>query len=118
MKKLIIATLLLITATVSAQETEVKIKGTIEIDGHSFDNNKSKDPILFKATLDGIKIFDSKKEYQKRKCNIDSCKTIHLETKLNGNLLINEWITKNTKSNEISVNTFTNSRLWNYKSRV
>lgn len=97
MKKLIITTLLLITAIVSAQETEVKIKGIIEIDGHSFDNNKSKDPIIFKATLDGVKIYDSKKEYQKRKCNIDNCKTIHLEPKLNGTLLLNGWTTANQK---------------------
>jgi len=77
MKKLII-TMLLITATVSAQEIEDKIKGAIEIDGHVFYNKYVKDPIFFKANLEGIKIFDSKKEYQKRKCNIDSCKTTHL----------------------------------------
>ena len=97
MKKLIIATLLLFTATISAQEIEEKIKGTIEIDGHVFYNKYAKDPIFFKANLDGIKIYDSKKEYQKRKCNVDNCKTIHLEPKLNGTLLLNGWTAANQK---------------------
>jgi len=124
MKKLIIG-LLLISATISAQNVKtlsdaiikgyvfsIEAKGltkiyndkneiihkdyvinnTIEIGGHII-----KDPIFFKANLDGIKIYDSKKEYQKRKCNIDSCKTIHLEPKLNGTLLINSWITKDAQ---------------------
>ena len=115
MKKLIIG-LLLITATVSAQisiqdshymderikltihsaiELEAKLIGMFEIDGHLFNNKTAKDPIFFKANLDGIKIYDSKKEYQKRKCNVDNCKTIHLEPKLNGTLLINGWTTAN-----------------------
>jgi len=95
MKKLIIAIVLLITANLSAQEIEEKIKGVIEIDGHLFHNKYAKDPIIFKATLDGIKIYDSKREYQKRKCEIDKCETIHLEPKLNGTLLINGWATAN-----------------------
>jgi len=95
MKKLIIAIVLLITANLSAQEIEEKVKGVIEIDGHIFYNKYAKDPIIFKATLDGIKIYDSKREYQKRKCEIDKCKTIHLEPKLNGTLLINGWNTTN-----------------------
>jgi len=122
MKKLIIG-LLLISATISAQNVKtlsdaiikgyifsIEAKGltkiyndkneiihkdyvitnTIEIGGHII-----KDPIFFKANLDGINIYDSKKEYQKRKCNVDNCKTIHLEPKLNGALLINGWTTAN-----------------------
>jgi len=117
MKKLIIG-LLLFTVTISAQisiqdshymderikltshsaiEIETKLTGMFEIDGHLFNNKTAKDPIYFKATLDGIKIYDSKKEYHKRKCNVDSCKTIHLEPKLNGTLLINGWTTANQK---------------------
>ena len=94
MKKLLI-TALLFTATISAQQIEEKIKGNIEIDGHSFYNKYAKDPIYFKADLDGVKIFNSKQEYQKRKCKNDSCKTIHLEPKSNGNVLINGWATAN-----------------------
>lgn len=95
MKKLIIVTALLFTAFLSAQEIEEKIKGVIEIDGHIFYNKYAKDPIVFKADLDGIKIYDSKQEYQKRKCKNDSCKTIHLEAKSNGTLLINGRTTAN-----------------------
>jgi len=95
MKKLIIVSALLFTAFLSAQEIEEKIKGVIEIDGHIFYNKYAKDPIIFKADLNGIKIYDSKKEYQKRKCENDSCKTTHLEPKLNGTLLINERTTAN-----------------------
>jgi len=116
MKKLIIASVFLMTANLSAQisiqdshfidkrikstnhsaiELETKLIGMFEIDGHLFNNKTAKDPIIFKANLDGIKIYNSKKEYQKRKCNIDGCETIHLEPKLNGTLLINGWGTAN-----------------------
>lgn len=95
MKKLIIVIALLFTAFLSAQEIEEKVKGVIEIDGHIFYNKYAKDPIIFKADLNGIKIYDSKKEYQKRKCENDNCKTTHLEPKSNGNVLINGWTTAN-----------------------
>lgn len=58
------------------------LDGQIEIDGHIFDNNKSKDPIQFEASLTGIKIFDAKREYQYRKCSIENCRIIHLEPKI------------------------------------
>jgi len=108
MKKLIIAIVLLITANLSTQSesfnlidydkpyVDIRLQNKIEINGHTFDNELSKNPIRFHATLDGIKIYDSKREYQKRKCEIDKCKTIHLEPKLNGTLLINGWTTTNT----------------------
>lgn len=125
MKKLIIGSILLFTVNLSAQNVKtlsdaiikgyvfsIEAKGLtkiynvkneiiykdyvanniIEIDGHII-----KDPVYFKANLDGIKIYDSKKEYQKRKCTNDSCKIIHLEPKLNGTLLINNWMTENKK---------------------
>jgi len=107
MKKLIIAVVLLITANLSAQSKsfniidydkpylDIILQNKIEINGHTFDNELSKNPIRFEATLDGIKIYDSKREYQKRKCEIYKCKTIHLEPKLNGTLLINGWGTAN-----------------------
>jgi len=55
----------------------------IEIGGHVYDNKKSKDPIKFKATLKGIKIYDSKKEYHYMECDLYDCNTIHLVESLN-----------------------------------
>lgn len=107
MKKLFIIASLIFTANLSAQtivkeygilvreyssytpvKVEVVLLGKVEIDGHDFDNEKSKDPVKFEADLDGIKIYDSKREYQKRKCNIEKCKIIHLESKNSGTSIL------------------------------
>ncbi len=82
---------------------DIELQNTIEIDGHTFLNSKSKDPIRFKATLDGIKIYDSKKEYQKRKCDKEKCSIIHLEPKSgymqNGSIRLTPWLLNNTTNN-------------------
>lgn len=118
MKKLFIIAVLIITANLSAQTliqdshyikngidvrenykpilVDMRLKGFVEIDGHLFNNNTSKDPVNFKADLDGIKIYDSKKEYQKRKCNIENCKTIHLEPKTYSDMLLPNYYRTNT----------------------
>lgn len=75
----------LIEKTVQAPSMNVfiiePIKGMIEFDGHIFDNKKSKDPITFKATLQGITFSDKKCEYVYRKCSQANCEIIHLEKK-------------------------------------
>lgn len=103
MKKLLIIAVLMITSNLSAQSrfnfidyykpsVKILIQGNIEIDGHEFDNGKSKDPIKFEADLDGIKIYDSKNQYQKRKCDVEKCKVIHLEAKnIIGTSIISGW---------------------------
>jgi hypothetical protein len=58
----------------------------VEFGGHIFDNNKSKDPIKFKASLEGMKIYDSKNEYQYRKCENQGCIIVHLELKKSGSI--------------------------------
>ncbi|MFV5696688.1 hypothetical protein ACM55G_14760 [Flavobacterium sp. LB3P122] len=58
-----------------------ELEGTIEIDGHIFDNKKSKDPIVIKATIEGVAIYDKKRKYSYRKCSLENCKTIHLGEK-------------------------------------
>lgn len=108
MKKLFIIAVLTITANLSAQSNsfdfidrvnasfDIELQNTIEIDGHTFENRKSKDPVRVKSNLDGIKIYDSKKEYQKRKCDIEKCKVIHLEAKSYGNILLPNYYQTNT----------------------
>ena len=95
MKKLFIIAALVLTANLHAQSNgfnfvdydkpyvNIVLQRTIEIDGHTFDNKKSKDPIKFEADLDGVKIYDSKKEYTRRKCKQEICKIIHLEDNKN-----------------------------------
>ena len=62
-----------------AQEYKEKIKGEIEINGHIVKND-----VWFKASLDGIEIYDKdKNQYKKRSCNEKDCKIIHLESKNN-----------------------------------
>lgn len=103
MKKLLIIAVLIITANLSAQSKafdfidrtnasfDIELQNTVEIDGHTFVNQKSKDPVRVKSDLDGIKIYDSKREYQKRKCDTEKCKVIHLEPKRYGTSTISGW---------------------------
>jgi len=56
-----------------------QLKGLIEIDGHVFDNEKVKEPIIFEANLSGIKIYSKDKNYQKRECSKEKCEILHLE---------------------------------------
>lgn len=93
MKKLLIIAVLMITANLSAQvstpdfETKHIITGDIEVDGH-----KTKEKFIFKSTLTDIKITDDKgNEYQKRKCDTEKCKVIHLERKSYGTSIISGW---------------------------
>lgn len=71
------------------------ISGAIEIDGHTFINDTSKTPIIFKATIDGISIVDTSKniEYQHRKCDEPNCPILHLEIKQQPTLILprNNW---------------------------
>lgn len=87
MKKLIL--LLLFSIAVQAQIKKPKdsikqvLNAKIEIDGHL-----TKKEIFFKATLEGIEIYDhDKKQYKLRKCSLKDCDIIHLieknETLLN-----------------------------------
>lgn len=55
-----------------------QLKCLIEIDGHIFDNEKSKDPIYFEASLSGIKIYSKAKIYSKRECEKEKCEITHL----------------------------------------
>ena len=75
----------LIEKTVQAPSMSVwiiePIKGMIEFDGHTFDNKKSKDPVTFKANLEGITISDKNREYVYRKCSHANCEIVHLEKK-------------------------------------
>jgi hypothetical protein len=65
----------------------LELKQKIEIDGHLV-----KFPVYFKATLDGIEIYDDNKiQYQKRKCSQDKCNIIHLEPKNTGFLTSGHW---------------------------
>lgn len=65
-----------------------EIKQKTEIDGHIV-----KDPIYFKATLDGVEIYDKdKNQYKIRKCNKDKCSIIHLELK---NIITSGYIINN-----------------------
>lgn len=76
MKKVILF-LLLLSFKTNAQEHIEKLKGDIEIDGHIV-----KEYVWFKASLDGIEIYDNNKnQYKKRKCVKNDCKIIHLELK-------------------------------------
>ena len=76
MKKILLL-LLLATFGMQAQEYKEKIKGEIEINGHII-----KKDVWFKASLDGIEIYDKdKNQYKKRSCNEKDCKIIHLESK-------------------------------------
>ena len=76
MKKVILF-LLLLSFKTNAQEHIEKLKGDIEIDGHIV-----KEDVFFKANLDGIEIYDEKRnKYKKRKCVKNDCKIIHLELK-------------------------------------
>ena len=59
----------------------IPIEGMVEFDGHAFDNKKSKDPITFKATLEGITISDKNREYVYRRCSHANCEIVHLEKK-------------------------------------
>lgn len=68
-----------------------EIKQKIEINGHIV-----KTPVYFKATLDGIEIYDKdKKQYQRRKCNEEKCEMIHLEPK---NIITSGYIINNNPS--------------------
>ena len=49
----------------------------IEIDGHIIDRKT----IKFEVTLEGLKISDSIREYQYRKCDKEGCRIVHLERK-------------------------------------
>lgn len=60
------------------------IERMVEFDGHILDNKKAKDPIKFKATLDGVEIYDSKRKYNYRKCEKPNCGIIHLIEKFSG----------------------------------
>lgn len=59
------------------------LHGTIEIDGHLTDNDKSKCPIMYYANLDEVTLIDTctNTKYVHRKCNRDKCKIIHLSIK-------------------------------------
>ncbi len=80
MKKILF--LLLCTVSIYGQtmtsdfKTSHIIFGNVEIEGHF-----SKSYFIFEATLEGIKIYDrdTKQKYKLRKCDVDKCKTIHLE---------------------------------------
>jgi len=62
---------------------DIELKKKIEIDGHII-----KFPVFFKATLDGIEIYDKdKNQYKKRNCSENDCKIIHLDPK--NDLIIN-----------------------------
>lgn len=82
MKKLIILLVLLFSISVFSQSKTIlfkkQLKGLIEIDGHTFDNEKHKDPIYFEASLSGIKIYSKEKTYSKRNCSSENCEIIHL----------------------------------------
>jgi hypothetical protein len=60
------------------------IHGLVEIDGHTFLNDTCKNPVIFQATIDGIRIYrksDSTTDLQHRICNKKGCKIIHLQEK-------------------------------------
>ncbi len=59
------------------------IPGDIELDGHIFKNDTSKEPIWYEANIDGVKIYNpiSGKEYDHRLCSKPNCKVIHLVDK-------------------------------------
>lgn len=95
--------LLLLFGVVSYSQNipyKTEIKGVIEIGGHI---QKASEKFTFEADLDGVKIKDKKgKEYEKRKCQIDSCKTIHLQEKHSGAFIIDgnrNYLINNTSKN-------------------
>ena len=70
----------------------VELKQKIEIDGHLV-----KFPVYFKATIDGIEIYDKNGvKYENRKCKTDNCSIIHLIPKtyisISGSNLVPNWI--------------------------
>lgn len=71
------------------QETELfliekELIGQIEFDGHVFENKKSSDPVMFRASLSGVEIMDSKRHYQYRKCDKEHCVITHLTDRTSG----------------------------------
>jgi len=57
------------------------ISGKIEIDGHTFLNDTCKQPVIYQANLDCVKIIKGEKEYEHRVCDIKNCEIIHLSKK-------------------------------------
>jgi len=94
---------LLFSSAIFAQESKYKtvLGCKIEIDGHIFDNKKSKDPIKFEADLNGITISDSKKQYEKRNCEIKECDILHLKEKHSGILKLSQGWNMATKTNAL-----------------
>lgn len=93
-------TTLIVSKTIEKSNLErievlVEIPGEIEIDGHVFDNKKSKNPVKLKATLSGVKIFDSKKEYIYRKCKKEKCEITHLKEEIIHTYIVNRFGTIN-----------------------
>jgi len=94
---------LLFSSAIFAQEPKYKtvLDCKIEIDGHVFENKKSKDPIKFEANLNGITLSDSKKQYEKRECNIKECDILHLKEKHSGILKLSQGWTTATRTNDL-----------------
>jgi hypothetical protein len=59
------------------------LSGSIEIDGHTFQNESQSNPILYTANLDNVEIVDSNRTavYTHRKCSMAGCNIIHLDRK-------------------------------------
>lgn len=57
------------------------ISGLVEIDGHTFLNDTCKDPIVYEATINEIRLHNKTTDFTHRKCEAKGCKIIHL-TKL------------------------------------
>ena len=57
-----------------------EVSGLIEIDGHTFLNDTCKCPIIYKANIKGITIFNkcNNVKYEYRKCSKKGCNIIHL----------------------------------------
>lgn len=79
----------------------VSIKGKIEIDGYVFENKT----IKFEANLDGIKIYDSEKEYTHIDCKKPKCEIIHLESKNYTTIKFNPgWVTTTNQNIKLLTN--------------
>ena len=79
MKTIVTIIIALISQLSFSQDVLFKkeLKGDFEFNGHVI-----KDTLYFKATLDGIEIYDSKGNYfVRKKCEIENCKINHLKEK-------------------------------------
>lgn len=80
MKKLLLIFIFLPLLSI-AQSIDVKIKGTIEFEGHLYKNESLEFPYMFKANTFDSTVYKGNIQFVRTKCNNKECETIHLSDK-------------------------------------